>query len=76
MSVFCPGRKNEGEQSADRRWCGYAAPEGPPRGRAHLRIAGDDRPVTQAGAPLGALLRLLASLFSDAAAPARACASR
>src|SRR4051812_25314396 len=29
----------------------------PPRGRAHLRIAGDDRPDTPAGAPHGAPLR-------------------
>jgi hypothetical protein len=34
-----------------------AAPGGPSRERTHLRIAGDDRPMTRAGAPLGALLR-------------------
>jgi len=34
-----------------------AAPSDPPCGRVHLRIARDDRPVTQAGAPLGALPR-------------------
>jgi hypothetical protein len=34
---------------------------GPSRERAHLRIAGDDRRDTPAGAPLGALLRLSAS---------------
>ena len=34
-----------------------AAPRDPPRDRVHLRIAGDDRPMTRAGAPLDALLR-------------------
>ncbi len=56
LSVSAPGKKR-GEQSADRRWCGSAAPDGPSRERTHLRIAGDDRPMTRAGAPLGALLR-------------------
>ena len=31
-----------------------AAPRGPPRGRTDLRFAGDRRPMTLAGAPLGA----------------------
>jgi hypothetical protein len=34
-----------------------AAPGELPRGQLDLRIAGDHRPVTQAGAPFGALLR-------------------
>src|ERR1043165_9127528 len=34
-----------------------AAPRGPPRGKVDLRIAEDRRPVTQAGAPIGALRR-------------------
>ena len=37
-------REKWGEQGADRRWCGSAAPRGPSRGRTDLRIAGDDRP--------------------------------
>src|SRR4051812_4032403 len=34
-----------------------AAPGGPPRGRADLRVAGDHRRDTPTGAPIGALLR-------------------
>ena len=55
--LFFRSPKNEGKQSADRRWCGYAAPGGPSRERTDLRIAGDHRPMTRAGAPLGALRR-------------------
>ena len=44
----------EGGQSADRRWARNAAPGGPPRGRADPWIARDHRPMTLAGAPLGA----------------------
>ena len=54
---FFRSPKNEGKQSADRRWCGYAAPGDPPRGKVDLRSAGDHRLVTPAGAPLDALLR-------------------
>ena len=50
--------KNEGEQNADRRWCGSAAPRWPvSRSSPSPRSLRDHRPVTQAGAPLGALLR-------------------
>ena len=65
-----------GEQSADRRWCGSAAPDGPSRERTDLRIAEDHRPMTRAGAPLGALLRLSRMPFGIRPAPGRACVSR
>ena len=44
LRPFFRSPKNEGEQSADRRWCGSAAPDGPSRERTDLRIAGDHRP--------------------------------
>ena len=53
-----------------------AAPGGPSRGRTHLRIAGDDRPMTRAGAPLGALLRLWRMHLCIRPAPVRACVPR
>jgi len=43
----------EGKRSADRRWCERRT-RGPPRGRADPWIARDHRPMTPAGAPLGA----------------------
>jgi hypothetical protein len=50
-----------GEQSADRRWCGSAAPDDPlSRVDPSPGSPRDDRPMTRAGAPLGALQRLSA----------------
>ena len=49
-----PCAPQRGGQSADRRWMRNAAPGGPPCGRADPWIARDHRPMTLAGAPLGA----------------------
>jgi hypothetical protein len=56
VSVSAPSKNVRG---AERRQAlvRIAAPRGAPCGRAHLRIAGDHRPMTRAGAPLDALLR-------------------
>src|SRR5437879_6421726 len=61
-----------GGQSADRRWVRNAAPFGPPRGRADPWIARDYRPMTLAGAPLGAPPRHFWRSSHFAAAPGRA----
>src|SRR5262245_54732750 len=46
--VSVPSPQKERGRSADRRWVRNAAPHGPPRGRADLRIAGD-QPADDAG---------------------------
>jgi len=53
---FHSPKNKEGEQSADRGWCGSPHPA-TCLATGHLRIAGDDRWDTPAGAPFGALLR-------------------
>ena len=54
-----PSQSKRGGQSADRRWMRNAAPRDPPCGRADLGFARDHRPMTLAGAPLGAPPRRL-----------------
>ena len=72
---FSAPPKNGGEQSADRRWCGSAAPGGPPRGRTHLRTAGDDPPrrgpaaSRRPAAALGTASRRLPQLRAALACP-------
>jgi hypothetical protein len=53
-----------------------AAPRGPPRGRTDPWIARDHRPMTLAGAPLGAPPRHFWRNFRSAAAPGRASGNR
>jgi hypothetical protein len=61
----------EGARGAKRRKAlvRNAAPRGPPRGRADLRIAGDHRPITLAGAPSGAPPRHLRDAKCESASP-------
>ena len=54
LSIF---RRPEGSRAPTGAGAESAAPRDPPRGKVDLRIAGDRRPATQAGAPLDALLR-------------------
>jgi hypothetical protein len=74
----CPFPLPEKTRGAERRQALVRKaphPVVPPRERTHLRIAGDHRPMTRAGAPLDALLRLSASL-SRCFSSVRACVSR
>jgi hypothetical protein len=57
LVFFRSPKKNEGSRAPTGAGAEAAAPRDPPRGRVHLRIAGDDRLMTRAGAPLDALLR-------------------
>ena len=50
--------KNEGSRAPTGAGAEAPHPVARPRDRTDLRIAEDHRPVTQAGAPFGALLRL------------------
>jgi len=59
FGLLHPPAGTQGGRSADRRRCGSAAPVDPPCGRVDPWFARDHRPMTLAGAPLGAPPRLL-----------------